>query len=57
MKLAHHTDTKRAPVALRALQEINSLTGITRERPVDTMPMFQLPEGTAVSISVEKVVK
>lgn len=57
VKLAHHTDTKRAPVALRAIQEINALTGVTRERPADTMPMFQLPPDASVSITVEKVVK
>lgn len=57
VKLAHHTDTKRAPVALRAIQEINSLTGVTRERPVDTMPMFALPSDANVSIIVEKVIK
>lgn len=57
VKLAHHTDTKRAPVALRAIQEVNSLTGITRERPVDTMPMFQLPNGAEIEIRVEKAIK
>lgn len=57
VKLAHHTDTKRAPVALRAIQEVNALTGVTRERPADTMPMFALPPDASVSIVVEKVVK
>lgn len=56
VKLAHHTDTKRAPVALRAIAEINVLTGLTRERPVDTMPMFQLPPDAVVSVVVERVV-
>lgn len=57
VKLAHHTDTKRAPVALRAIAEINALTGVTRERPADTMPMFQLPSDSSVSIVVAKVVQ
>lgn len=57
VKIAHMTDTKRAPVALRALQEINLLTGISKDRPTDSAPMFQLPEGVAVSIKVEKPVK
>ena len=57
VKLAHHTDTKRAPVALRAIQEVNLITGISKERPVETMPMFQLPSDTAVKIKIEKVVK
>lgn len=53
-KLARSTDTKRAPVALRAIQEINALTGLSADKPADSTPMFALPEGTAVSVRIEK---
>jgi hypothetical protein len=55
VKLAHQTDTKRAPVALRAIQEINTLTGVSAERPAETMPMFVV-QGD-VSVVAQKVTK
>ena len=56
-KLALFTDQKRAAVGLRALQEINALTGMNKDRPGDSAPMFVLPEGTRVSIVMKKVSK
>jgi isoaspartyl peptidase/L-asparaginase-like protein (Ntn-hydrolase superfamily) len=41
--LAKLTDTKRAAVGLRAIQEINAITGVH--------------DGTSVSVKVEKVIK
>ena len=57
ISLAKLTDTKRAAVGLRAIQEINAITGIHDNKPQEAPPMFQLPEGTSVSVRVEKVVK
>lgn len=56
-KLAHMTDTKRAPVALRAIQEVNALTKMSGTQSVTAPPMFQLPPGTKVSVEVKKVRK
>lgn len=53
-RLAHKLDTKRAPVALRAIQEINALCGITTQAPTSAPPMFQLPPGTEVSVKVDR---
>lgn len=55
-KLATFTDTKRAPVALRAIQEINALTGVSGNTSVEAPPMFALPKDSKVSIHVTKVV-
>jgi hypothetical protein len=52
IELAGHTDTKRAPVALRAIQEINAITGIKDDRPNEAIPLFTLPPRTAVAIKV-----
>lgn len=57
VKLAHHTDTKRAPVALRAIQEINALTGVSADRPTDTMPVFVLASDQTVAVVAKKVEK
>ena len=57
VKLAQYTDTKRAPVGLRALQEINAITGISGEQATETAPMFQLPPDTRIDVRVTKVVK
>lgn len=56
-KLAMFSDTKRAAVALRAIQEINALTGVSTDKPTEAPPMFALPKDSRVSISVTKVVK
>lgn len=56
-KLARFTDQKRAAVGLRAIQEINAIAGVSGDAPRDTPPMFQLPEGTSVSVRIEKVLK
>ena len=55
--LCTKTDTKRAPVALRAIQEVNSITKITGTTAATAPPLFQLPPGTSVSIAVQKVKK
>ena len=57
VKLAQMTDTKRAPVGLRAIQEINAITGVRDDKANETHSMFNLPENTSVSIKIEKVVK
>ena len=53
IKLASFTDTKRAPVALRAIQEINSITGISKQAAEESSPMFELPEGTEMAVAVK----
>ena len=50
IKLTTFTDSKRAPVALRALQEINAITGVTANDPDSSSPMFVLPAGTEVAV-------
>lgn len=55
--LAKMTDTKRAPVGLRAIQEINAITGVHKDKPNESQSMFVFPEDTTVSIHVEKVYK
>jgi len=52
VELAGYTDSKRAPVALRAIEEINKITGIKEDKPSDVAPMFVLPPNTAVAIKV-----
>ena len=56
-KLAHYTDQKRAAVGLRAIQEINALTGLSGASATEAAPMFQLPEGTKVAIVMQAVEK
>jgi len=53
VKLARMTGNKTAPVALRAIQMINEITGITEETQVEAPSMFSLPEGVAVSVEVK----
>jgi hypothetical protein len=55
--LARFKDQKRAAVGLRAIQEINSITGLSKERPTESAPMFVLPPDAKVSVTVTKVVK
>jgi len=57
VELASYTDTKRAPVALRAIQEINAITGVHDPKPQESTPMFVFPKDTKVNLKVEKVVK
>ena len=57
VKLANYYDTKRAPVALRAIQEILELTGLRGDKATESMPMFQLPANTSVKVTVTKVEK
>jgi hypothetical protein len=52
VKLAGYTDSKRAPVALRAIQEINQITGVKEDKPTEASPLFVLPPNTAVAIKV-----
>jgi hypothetical protein len=40
-------------VALRALQEINAITGITADAPDEGSPMFLLPDNTVMAIAVK----
>ena len=56
-KLAMYTDQKRAAVGLRAIQEINTLTGLSGASATEAAPMFQLPEGTKVAIVMQTVEK
>lgn len=53
VKLASFIDTKRVPVALRAIQEINAITGITADAPEEGSPMFVLPEGAEMAVAVK----
>jgi len=55
--LARLKGTKTAGVGLRALQEINALCGLNNEASMQAAPMFQLPPGTDVSVTITKVVK
>lgn len=55
--LARLKGSKTAGVGLRALQEINTLTGVNREPDATASPMFALPSGTEVSVTVKKVDK
>jgi len=53
VKLAGMTGNKTAPVALRAIQVINEITGVTRETDREAPSMFSLPEGVSVKVKVE----
>jgi len=53
IELTGYTDERRAGVALRAIQEINSLMGISVDKPTETAPLFVLPADTSVSVTVE----
>jgi hypothetical protein len=57
VELARFNDTKRAPVGLRAIQEINAITGVHDPKPAEVAPMFVFPEDTRVAIAVQKVEK
>lgn len=57
VKLASYVDSKRAPVALRAIQEINVLCGLSSDKPTEAPTLFALPDGVSVSVKVEKVIK
>ena len=52
IELASMTDSKRAPVALRAIQEINQITGLA-DKPVEDQPLFVLPSGSDVLVGVK----
>ena len=53
VKLARFSDTKRAPVALRAIQVINDITGVMEDAANEAPSMFNLPSGVKVAINVE----
>ena len=53
VSLAQKTGNKTAPVALRAIQVINEITGVTQQTDSEAPSMFTLPEGVKVSVSVE----
>jgi len=53
VKLARFTDTKRAPVALRAIQFMSEIDGISEEAPTEAPTMFQLPEGSKMAIAIK----
>lgn len=55
--LARMKGSKTAAVGLRALVEINSLTGLSKEQATESAPLFQLPPDTTVSVKVTKVAK
>jgi NADH:ubiquinone oxidoreductase subunit E len=50
--LAQLNDRHGAPVALRAIEQINKLTGVQEDKPTEVAPMFQLPPNTAVAVKV-----
>jgi hypothetical protein len=56
-KLAMYTDTKRAAVGLRAIQEINALCGLHADGADEVTPMFALPPDTRVNVTITRVVK
>jgi hypothetical protein len=56
-KLARFTDTKRAPVGLRAIIEINTLCGLREDKPRDDAPLFVMPEDARVAVLIQKVEK
>ena len=53
-KLARMTGSKTAAVGLRALQEINSVCGLSSDKPREAGPMFVLPAGSKIAILVDK---
>lgn len=55
--LARFTDTKRAPVALRAIVEMNVLDGLHEDKATDAPPLFVLPEDAKMAVLVQKVAK
>ena len=55
--LARKTGQKTAAVGLRAIIEANELTGLKADKPTESAPMFALPQGTAVTVKIEKVAK
>lgn len=55
--LARKTGQKTAAVGLRAIIEINEITGLRKDRATEAAPMFALPAGSSVSVSITKVVK
>ena len=54
IELAHKKCTKTAAVGLRAIQEINKITGVSNDSREETSPMFVLPPDSAVAIMVKK---
>jgi hypothetical protein len=52
VEIAQMTDTKRAPVALRAIQEINQLTGLA-EKPMEESALFILPAGSEIAVATK----
>lgn len=55
--LAKLKGQKTAAVGLRAIIEINELTGMRDKVVGDATPMFQMPEGSNVHVHVRKVEK
>lgn len=53
-KLAMLIDTKRAPVGLRAIQEINAICGLSSDKPREAGPMFVLPANSKIAVLVNK---
>lgn len=56
-ELARMKDQKRAAVGLRAIIEINAITGVSGGSPTEATPIFALPPDTSVSVQITKVVK
>ena len=52
INLTKFVDSKRAPVALRAIQEINAITGITADAPEEGSPLFVLNDGAEIAVAV-----
>jgi len=53
INLTKFTDSKRAPVALRAIQEINAITGITAEAPDEGQPLFMVVGGDDLAVAIK----
>jgi hypothetical protein len=56
-KLGMYTDQKRAAVGLRAIQEINTLTGLSGASATEAAPMFQLPADARIQINMVRLDK
>jgi hypothetical protein len=53
VELARKKCTKTAAVGLRAIQEINKITGISKDDREEQAAMFVLPPGTRIAVGVE----
>ncbi len=52
IELANLTDRHGAPVALRAIEQINKITGVTTEKAVQAAPLFITPKDAKIAIGI-----